>query len=239
VRIEAIVVAAGAGTRMGSPVKKPYILLQNVPLLIHTLRALRRCERISRYVVVVAQEDLAEAEAMIRNDGFGSLQVVPGGAERQDSVRCGLQAVSQETDVVLVHDAARPFVSPQEIDHVIEAAWEIGAATLGTPVKDTIKEVQESTVVRTLKRDRLVAVQTPQAFRVPLLREAHQRALAEGVMGTDDASLLEWMGHPVMVVPGSYRNLKITTPEDLWIAEMFLQKERMGGGSDVSDRNRI
>jgi 2-C-methyl-D-erythritol 4-phosphate cytidylyltransferase len=223
VRVEAIVVAAGSGSRMRSETKKPYIRLQGVPLLIHTLRALQTCDLIERFVVVTAGEDRTYAEELIRKYLYGSFQLVSGGAERQDSVRCGLAAISEDADVLLVHDAARPFVNAEEVRNVIEAAWQTGAATLGTPVKDTIKEVENGTVVRTLPRHKLFAIQTPQAFHPSLLREAHHQALAEGVQVTDDASLIEWLGKPVAIIPGSYRNIKITTPEDLVIAEAFLQ----------------
>lgn len=224
--VEAIVVAAGAGTRMRQKTKKPYLLLRGEPLLIHTLRALRRCGAIGRFVVVTADEDrVFAAEMILRFFSDMPFTVVAGGEERQDSVRCGLAGISRETEIVLVHDAARPFVSAEECMRVIEAARQAGAATLGTPVKDTIKEVAAGKILRTLPRENLMAVQTPQGFRAELLREAHRQAAEKGFRGTDDAGLVEWMGRPVALVPGSYRNMKITTPEDLLIAETFLKED--------------
>lgn len=224
-KVEAIVVAAGVGSRMQSPIKKPYLLLHQIPLMIHTLRALSKCVGIHRMVVVTGEEDQMYAKELIRRFQVeGTFAWVSGGKERQDSVRCGLAGISQDTDVVLVHDVARPFITADEVQRVIMAAWESGASTLATPVKDTIKEVKNGLAIRTIPRQTIYAVQTPQAFQAPLLRYAHEKAKIEGVQVTDDASLVEWLGQPVAIVQGSYRNIKITTPEDLLIAEAFLSE---------------
>ncbi|WP_018131255.1 2-C-methyl-D-erythritol 4-phosphate cytidylyltransferase [Effusibacillus pohliae] len=225
-RVVAIVVAAGSGSRMQTKIKKPYLEIAGVPLLVRTLRALERSALIREIVLVVREEELAEAKRLI--DQYGIRKVIryaAGGAERQDSVRNGLRMVDDAADLIVVHDGARPFVTADEIDRVIAAAAECGAATIGTPVKDTIKKVADGTVEETLPRETLFAVQTPQAFRAQLLRKAHAMAVAAGCRSTDDASLVEWTGHPVRVVEGSYRNIKITTPEDLLIAEAFVERE--------------
>ncbi|MFC4765974.1 2-C-methyl-D-erythritol 4-phosphate cytidylyltransferase [Effusibacillus consociatus] len=223
-KVSAIVVAAGTGSRMKSDVKKTYMEIAGVPLIIRTLRALEESSLIKEIVLVVGEEDLDDAKSLM--DQYGIRRVIryaAGGPERQDSVRNGLQAVDDSVELVLVHDGARPFINAAEIDRVIQSAAEYGAATIGTPVKDTIKKVENGFVAETIPRQALYAVQTPQAFQAKLLRESHKKASESGYRSTDDASLVEWTGHSVRIVEGSYRNIKITTPEDLIIAEAFLR----------------
>lgn len=223
---EVIVVAAGSGSRMGALMKKQYLPLHGKPILIRTLQTLAQSPQIARIVLVVAEDDIDFVQEMVHSHSVPKIgAVVSGGAERQDSVAMGLRALHADSRLVLVHDAARPLVSQEEITSVIRAAVGVGAATLGVPVKDTIKRVESGLVVETLPREELWAVHTPQAFRRDWLEEAHHRSAQIGGIGTDDASLVEWAGFRVAMVQGSYQNLKITTPEDLVIAEALWQRK--------------
>jgi 2-C-methyl-D-erythritol 4-phosphate cytidylyltransferase len=223
---DVIVVAAGKGERMGRELPKPFLPVCGIPLLIHTLRAITQSTLISKITLIVAPEREALCRDMLRLYGQFRvpLTVVHGGAERQDSVRLGLTALDPTSEIVAIHDAARPFLDREILDRSIETAVIYGGALVAVPTRDTIKRVgEEGTVVETLPRQQLWLAQTPQTFRVPLIREAHARALAEGVVVTDDAALLERLGKVVKIVPGSYRNFKITTPEDLQVAEALLR----------------
>ncbi|WP_226375447.1 2-C-methyl-D-erythritol 4-phosphate cytidylyltransferase [Effusibacillus dendaii] len=228
-------VAAGSGSRMNSKIKKQFMELAGVPILIHTLRVLEQSPLIDQIVLVIGQEDLERVQALI--DRYKIRKVThyaAGGQERQASVWNGLQVlralVDMQQDLVIIHDAARPLVSTTDIERIVESAREHSAVTIGTPAKDTIKKVNNGWVEETLLRHQLYAVQTPQGFRASLLYEAHEKAMRDNHLGTDDASLVEWAGAPVWVVEGSYRNIKITTPEDLQIAASFLQEENIYGG---------
>lgn len=223
---ELIVVAAGTGSRMGADIKKQYLPLGGAPILVQTLRTLASCPSVFRIIVVSSADDITYVQDLIREHGLAKIgAVVPGGRERQDSVRHGLDALLPDTKRVAVHDAARPLVTVTEVEAVLAAADEHGAATLGVPVKDTIKRVVRGRVDQTLPRETLWAVHTPQAFHRSWLEEAHQRSVEQrNLLGTDDASLVEWTGRDVVMVQGHYTNLKITTPDDLLIAEALWQQ---------------
>ncbi|MDK2888183.1 MAG: 2-C-methyl-D-erythritol 4-phosphate cytidylyltransferase [Thermoanaerobacter sp.] len=242
----AVVVAAGRSERMGQGVNKQFLPLSGLPVLARSLRIFEEAEPVRGYVVVAAEGDVERVDRLARREwGCRKLRgVVPGGGRRQDSVRNGLEALPPETEVVLVHDGARPLARVEDVLAVAREAARWGAATLAVPVKDTVKEAGSGGfVARTLPREVLWLTQTPQGFRFSLLVEAHRRAAAEKISATDDASLVEAMGHPVKLVPGSYRNIKITTPEDMVVAEALLEKGeksnvppaplRMGFGYDV------
>jgi 2-C-methyl-D-erythritol 4-phosphate cytidylyltransferase len=225
---DVIVVAAGKGERMGTELPKPFLPVGGTPLLIHTLRAITQSTRVTKIIIVVAPGREALGHALLRSYGPFPvpLIIVPGGAERQDSVRLGLAALEPAGEIVAIHDAARPFLNCEILDRSIETAAVYGGALVAVPVRDTIKRAaQDGTVLETIPRHHLWLAQTPQTFRVPLIREAHTKALAEGVVATDDAALLERLGKPVKIVPGSHRNFKITTPEDLQFAEALLRAE--------------
>jgi 2-C-methyl-D-erythritol 4-phosphate cytidylyltransferase len=225
-RAEVIVVAAGRGSRMGADVKKQYLPLGGAPILVRTLQTLGACPSVERIVLVVSPDDVEFVQELLQPYDLEKIgPVVSGGRERQDSVWEGLRALQAETTLVAVHDAARPLVTVEEVETVLAAAERFGAATLGVPVKDTIKRVVQGRVQETLNRETLWAVHTPQAFARGLLEEAHQRRVMEGGLGTDDASLVEWAGYPVHMVQGRYENLKITTPEDLVIAETLWSRK--------------
>ena len=220
-----LVPAAGLGRRMGASLNKQYLTLADRPILAHTLALFDGHPRVDGiYVISPADEIPYCRREVVERYGFTKvLDLVAGGAERQDSVRNGLRACAAEAeDLVLIHDGVRPLCPPPCIDAAIDSASRIGACVVGVPVKDTIKEVDGGLIQGTPQRQRLWQAQTPQAFRYGLIRDAHERALAEGWTGTDDASLVERLGLPVAMVAGDYRNIKITTPEDLLLARAFL-----------------
>jgi 2-C-methyl-D-erythritol 4-phosphate cytidylyltransferase len=218
------VVAAGRGTRMGATENKPYLQLAGRTVLAHTLEAFERSALVSSIVLVVTSEEQKRAVEIVDQEGFGKVtMIIPGGAERQDSVYAGLMALT--TDGVLVHDAARPLVTPMQIEACCRAAEEHGASALAVPVKDTIKISDgNGFIIATPERRMLWSVQTPQAFWRLELMQAHQQAREDGATATDDAMLLERLGRKISIVEGDYRNLKITTPEDLPIAELLLAR---------------
>ena len=226
--VTAIVPAAGEGSRFGGAVRKQFVALDGLPILSHTLRALAASKVLAAAIVVVppGEESFGrEALSLARIDL--ETEVIPGGRERQDSVYNGLLRASPDTDLVLIHDGVRPFVSPGVVLATIEAAKECGAAVAAVPVTDTIKRVDaDGFVIDTPAREQLWAAQTPQVFRYSLLMQAHQSVRKRGVLATDDAALLEHLGVRVKVVRGSYENLKITSEDDLPLAGLILRRQR-------------
>jgi 2-C-methyl-D-erythritol 4-phosphate cytidylyltransferase len=225
-----VIVAAGRGTRMGTAESKQYLLLQGKPIIVHTLEVFQQHELISEIVLVTGKEDIERCREWIQLYKLDKVKaIVPGGSERQHSVHKGLLKLT--TQWVMVHDGVRPFVQPNEIEACYERAKQIGASILAVPVKDTIKQVDnEGKVLSTPDRRSLWAIQTPQTFRLSELLDAYAAAERDGFVGTDDSSLAERAGIPVSVVEGSYRNIKITTPEDLDFAE-FTERNRGEGQS--------
>ncbi len=228
-----IVPSAGTGSRMNNGIKKPYIELNGLPLLAYSLKVFSRLSIIKQIIIPVfpGEEDLCACEVVGKLDLRVKVDIIAGGETRQDSVRNALDQVDEVCECVLVHDGARPFISLMKIKECIETTVKKQATTLGLPVKDTISEVSEfdSTVVKTIPRKQLYSIQTPQTFLKNVIVHAHSRALADGFQGTDDASLVQRLGIPVTVIMGFYENIKITTQEDLFLAEMFL---KAGGGTD-------
>lgn len=224
--VTAIVPAAGAGIRFGGAVKKQFIALNGLPILSHTLRALAASRALASIIVVVPPgEELRGREALELAGIDLETEVVPGGQARQDSVYIGLQRAKAETDLVLIHDGVRPFVSREVVLATVEAAKEWGAAIAAVPAIDTIKRVDtDGFVVETLQRGQLWSVQTPQVFRYALLMQAHRAIRERGIVATDDAALVERIGGMVKVVRGSYENLKITSEEDLPLAGLILRR---------------
>lgn len=224
-KVHVLVPAAGAGRRVGAKVKKQYLMLGDRPLLAATLVRLAEHPRVNAIHVIApeSERDYCLTEVIEKYALKKIAGVVIGGAERQDSVRNGLLACEAEADdIILVHDGVRPFFPPAKLDRLIDAAREHGASLLAVPAQDTVKEVVAGRVSRTVDRSHLWLAQTPQAFRFGLIAEAHLRAWREGYRGTDDASLVEWCGWPVAVIPGSAYNLKVTTPADLVLARALL-----------------
>jgi 2-C-methyl-D-erythritol 4-phosphate cytidylyltransferase len=227
----AIVAAAGQGARLGSAVAKPYIPIAGRAMLLRTLDRVAAARSIQTIILVAAASEIPRCAAILAGDPLLRQRAVilqAGGATRQESVRNGLEKVPMGAEIVVIHDAARPLVSPALIDRCVEAAQAQGAAVVGLPVRDTIKAVSvDRRVQGTPERNSLWAIQTPQAFRREWIVAAHERAAAEPVEATDDAMLLERMGRPVLVIEGEATNIKITVPEDLWLAEMLIRERRL------------
>jgi 2-C-methyl-D-erythritol 4-phosphate cytidylyltransferase len=222
----AIVVAAGKGTRLGGNRPKQFLELDGVPVIVHTLRQFERCKEIDEVIVVLPADDVAGFQSLAREFKLQKLsRVIAGGATRAQSVQRGL-AVIDEAELVAVHDGVRPFVTPAEIDQVMASARATGAAILVAPVADTIKEIKDDRVVRTLQRTQLRRALTPQCFRFDLLKQAYERLIeveAEGIEVTDDCLLVERLGVEIAAVEGSSRNIKITRAEDLVLGEALLR----------------
>ncbi|MEW6221351.1 MAG: 2-C-methyl-D-erythritol 4-phosphate cytidylyltransferase [Thermodesulfobacteriota bacterium] len=248
-RAAAIIPAAGSGLRLGHPLPKQFLPLAGRPLLAHALAAFAATPAVTEVVVVAPADHCQRTEELVRQGGFAKVsRVVAGGAQRQDSVAAGLAALDPAVELVAVHDGARPLVTPELIGACLAAASQHGAAIAAVPVKDTLKAVAGERIQATVDRSGLWQAQTPQAARRPLLEAAFARAAATGFAATDEAALLEHLGVPVAVVPGSETNLKVTRPEDLLVAEALLQSRqasmiddlRVGSGFDahrlVTDR---
>ena len=241
----AIIPAAGQGRRMGSGTAKQFLELRGEPILIHTLRRFDAAASVDAVVVALPEGMASSFLQTASRAGIRKLaRVVPGGAERQESVSRALAAIRPEgCGVVAVHDGVRPFVTPEKIDEVVRRAESAGAAILALRATDTVKEVDELGVVRTIDRSRVALAQTPQAFRHDWLRAAFERAAREGWEVTDDASLVEQAGYRVEVVEGLPFNVKITRPEDLELAEFLLAQEvgapaRRAGARPAGRRQR-
>ena len=233
-RIAAILPAAGLGTRMGADTPKQFLELDGTPLVVHSVRRIASCPLVTDIIVATRGDVVASLEERLRGEKFTqSVRVVRGGDSRQESVALALREVSNDTEIVLVHDAVRPFVTPEQVTRVIEEARRCQAAILGIPAMDTVKEVKRASlpedvalIIGTIPRERVVLAQTPQAFSTKLLKEAFARAQADGVSASDEAGLVERLGHDVHVVLGSERNIKITKPADMELARFYLERER-------------
>ncbi|MDP3182603.1 MAG: 2-C-methyl-D-erythritol 4-phosphate cytidylyltransferase [Desulfobaccales bacterium] len=226
-RVAAIIAAAGVGQRMGGQTPKPYLMLANKPILAHTLEIFEKIPEVQEVTVVAHPDDLDLCQdTVISPFNFKKvLRLVPGGKERQDSVYHALKTLQREDDleIVLVHDGVRPFITPDQIRAVIQGARRHGGAVLGWPAQDTLKRVNsQGEVLQTLDRQDIWQIQTPQAFQAPLLWRAFVDAYSRNFYATDEAALLEENHQPVVVIPGSPFNLKITTPQDLQLAEGLL-----------------
>jgi len=222
----AIIAAAGMGSRMASDRPKQFLQLAGTPIIFHTLAPFEQCDSIQEVIVVLPAEEAANFLTLAGKHGLRKLsRVVPGGTTRADSVKRGLLAIRAATaGVVAVHDGVRPFVTVEEIENVVNAAEADGAAILVAPVTDTIKQVTDNSVVNTLDRTGLRRALTPQCFRYDLLRKAYEQADVNDPSLTDESALVEKIGVPVTTIEGNSRNIKITTPQDLLIAETFLKE---------------
>jgi 2-C-methyl-D-erythritol 4-phosphate cytidylyltransferase len=232
-RAAAVIVAAGEGSRRQGGAPKAYVPIAGRPLILHTLDRFRAAATIASVVLVINERDLEQCEAIFRTEESGRAFpwiIQAGGASRQESVSRGLQKVALESDVVVIHDGARPFVSSSLIDRCVHEARSRGAVVTGLPARDTIKIVSLTREVQsTPPRDALWEIQTPQAFQRELIVRAHAWATENGVYGTDDATLVERMRKPVYVLDGERTNIKITVPDDLLLAETLIRERRVGG----------
>ena len=222
----AIIAAAGQGTRMAGKRPKQFLELAGKPILFHTLEAFEQCDVIQEIILVLPSQESAGFLALANKFGLRKLaKVVPGGASRAQSVQQGLQAVREATaEIIAVHDGVRPFVTPDEIARTVETARREGAAIMVTAPVDTIKEISEGSVVRTVKREALRNALTPQCFQYKLLRRAYEGTDLTDPELTDESSLVERLGVRIAIVEGSSRNIKITREEDLVIAEAILKQ---------------
>jgi 2-C-methyl-D-erythritol 4-phosphate cytidylyltransferase len=220
----AIIAAAGQGSRMGGKRAKQFLELAGRPIIIHTIQAFEACEAIQEIIVVLPPADVRGFSAIARPYNLGKVRaVVPGGVTRASSVLHGLQALErQDKDIVAVHDGSRPLVTTAEITRTVQAAEVSGAAILAAPIVDTVKEVRDGVVTATVPRNDLRRALTPQCFRYEILRQAYEQVDELDATLTDESSFVERLGMPVTVIEGSSRNIKVTRPEDLVIAEALL-----------------
>jgi len=215
-RTAVVIPAGGVGARFGSRLPKQFMKLGRVPVVTATVRHFARQPGVTAIAVAAPEAHIARMRrALSAIGGRVPVAVVPGGPTRQDSVWLAMQALADDAQIIVVHDAVRPLITRRLIEAVVHAAVEWGAAICALPIAETVKRVRNDVVETTLDRSELWAVQTPQAFRAELLREAHEKARRDGVAGTDDAMRVERLGHPVRVVRGLVENVKITTPDDL------------------------
>jgi 2-C-methyl-D-erythritol 4-phosphate cytidylyltransferase len=222
------------GTRMGGETPKQFLELDGSPILLHTLRRLASCDAITEIILATRADEIQRMEERCRQEKFRqTVHVVKGGATRQESVATALEHVGDDVELVAVHDAVRPFVTREQVSRVIDEARKCGAAILGVPAMDTVKEVKRSSlpqdvalITGTIPRERVVLAQTPQVFLTKLLKEAFAKAAADGVNASDEAGLVERLGYDVHVVHGTERNIKITKPSDMELARLYLDLER-------------
>lgn len=234
-KVSVIIPAAGLGTRMGrtapAPEKagisrKQFMLLNNSPILVHTVRKFVGSPSVTDIVIALRPDDIDWARELLDREGLSTVRIVPGGESRQQSVENALETLTDDIDLVAVHDAVRPFVERDIIERVIEEARQTGAAIVGIVPVDTVKQVHRNKVRATLPRERLVLTQTPQVFRLDLLRRAFEKAREDLFIGTDESSLVERLEQvEVSVVLGTDRNIKITRPGDMELARLYLALE--------------
>jgi len=221
-KVQAIVAAAGLGMRLGAGVPKPFVMIHGTPLIVYTLRQLQECSLIAGMIVVVHQDYFSDMEKIVSVHGLSKVvRIVPGGEQRSDSVRHGLQVLEDDTRLVLIHDGARPLITVDFLNRMIQAAQKQEALIAAVPVKPTIKQVNGETLLveRTLDRRCLWDIQTPQIFQREVIEQAYALNAAEA---TDDAFLVEQLGVNIKIFPGLDRNIKVTTREDLILAEQLL-----------------
>jgi 2-C-methyl-D-erythritol 4-phosphate cytidylyltransferase len=222
----AIIVAGGSGYRMKTDIRKQYLRLGNLPIISRTILSIDACPVIKNIYLVIPKEDFLFCEESIAPliQARSNIHLVSGGKNRQESVYNGLMAISETDGIVVIHDGVRPFVTVDQINSCIKVAEIYGACILGIPVSDTLKSSDGfGNVTKTLDRNLMWLVQTPQAFQIELIKKAHEFAVSKDFKGTDDASILEFMGNPVKIVPGSIFNIKITNPEDLSMAQALIR----------------
>lgn len=226
--VSVIIAAAGMSNRMGSKINKQFIAVGGKPILAHTIEKFERSRYIDEIILVAKEEEIEYCrKEIVKKYKFKKVtNIIRGGKERQDSVYNGILALNEKSDIVLVHDGARPFVKLENIEDGIKGVEKYGACVIGVPVTDTIKVVGEDNVIsNTPRRDLLWAAQTPQCFFKEILIKGYEKALSDGYLGTDDSSIVERAGYDVKMIMGSYENIKITTPEDIILAESLI-KER-------------
>lgn len=229
-KADAVIVSAGKGHRFMKGRKKQFFSLGEKPVLARTIDPFETSPLIRQILLVVGQEDLDYClKEIVEKYRYRKVsQIIPGGKLRQESVKKGLDTLPEDTEIIVIHDGVRPFVTKEMIEESIHSAARFGAVVTAMPVKDTIKMAHpDGTVLQTLDRASLWQVQTPQAFQASMIKEAYLKATEDGFVGTDDASLVERLGRKVLILQGSYTNIKITTPEDLILANLFLNEKSL------------
>jgi len=230
-KVVAIVPAAGIGRRLGPGTNKAFHILLGRPLIVWAIEVLERTEEIDEIIPVLKESDMEGGLEVFEQCNFSKVRkVIPGGNQRQDSVYNGLRHIDGKPNIVLIHDGVRPLVGREKVKEAIYALGGYDGVILGVPVKDTIKQVEDDMVSNTLRRDTLRAIQTPQVFLHDSLMGAYETAMEKKIYGTDDAALVERTGGKVKVIMGSYTNIKITTPEDIPLAEFLLRQKIEHGG---------
>lgn len=220
-----IIVSGGSGSRMKSNINKQFLKLKNKEIVAHTIDKFYNNENIDEIILVIKKEEENYFnENIIKKYNYKNIKIAYGGKERQDSVYNGIKVLDEKNEIVLVHDGARPFVTNEIINNSIKEAKEKNAVIVGVKVKDTIKIMNNNKIENTPNRETLISVQTPQTFRKEILEKAYIKAFKEKFYGTDDSSLVERLGIEVFIVDGNYKNIKITTPEDLIIGEQFIKE---------------
>jgi 2-C-methyl-D-erythritol 4-phosphate cytidylyltransferase/2-C-methyl-D-erythritol 2,4-cyclodiphosphate synthase len=238
ISVAAVIAAGGTGTRMNAAVPKQFLEIAGKPILLHTIENIASLEEVRQIIVVLPEAHMTAATAILSRRQFNAeVRCVPGGPNRQESVRCGVSHVHPDTDVIMVHDAVRPVCDRAMMRRVLDAAWATGAAIPGLPATETIQRVSGTgRVLATPPRQELFAIQTPQAFHARILRAALDRACEEGFLGTDESSVVRWSGHPVIVVQGSPDNIKIPRPLDLDIAGLLISgRSQEKNGMEMSE----
>lgn len=231
-KVFAVIPAAGAGSRIGGKVKKQFLPLKGKPIIIHTLQRFEHCPEVDEIVVAVPESDIVEIEALLSKYRIHKVsKAIVGGKKRQDSVYNALQRITaRESDIILVHDAVRPFVDPKKISQVVKACKEFDAAVVAIQPKDTIRRSTGGGFFdQTVDRTALWLVQTPQAFKAKILLKAFEKARADKFYSTDEAALVERLGIKARIVEGTYDNIKITTPEDLELGTLILDRWEQRG----------
>lgn len=229
-KVVAIVPAAGLGKRFSASEKKTFVKLSETPLVIYTLKKLNKSASVTEIIPVLRQEDLAAGLEFAESHNLEKIkQIAPGGKERQDSVYNALKLVNEDC-LILIHDGARPFISGEMIEKLLQEIKGVDGVIPGMPVKETLKEVdiKKRIVLSTVKREKLWTIQTPQIFPFKVIKKAYDKAYADGFYATDDAALVERIGGKIKIIPGSPFNIKITTPEDFDMAECLLTKKELG-----------
>ncbi len=220
----AIIAAGGTGSRMGLDFNKLFLMIDEKPVLAHTLDVFEKCQKVDEIVIIANENDIQTVKEIVEDFGYTKVKTIAtGGKTRQESVYKGLLCVSEDTQVVAIHDAARPLVNPLVINQCIEAASEFGASAAGVPAKDTLKRVDgQNMITETVDRENIVQIQTPQCFKKDIIIKAHEKAIEEGFSTTDDCAVVEKYGTKVKVIAGNSLNLKLTTPDDYYALSAFI-----------------
>jgi 2-C-methyl-D-erythritol 4-phosphate cytidylyltransferase len=227
-KITAIIVSAGKSSRMGLTIKKPFIKINDAPLLYYTLNKFEKSEHVLDIILVVSKEDIEFTKnKIIKKYNFKKIKsIISGGEERQDSVYNGLKACDINTEIVLIHDGARPFFNENKINELVNELKTFDGVILATKITDTIKEAKENIITKTVSRDYLYSIQTPQCFRFDIIKNCYENAYKENFYGTDDASILEHFNYKIKIVDGEKTNIKITTKEDLLYAQWLIENNK-------------